>query len=143
MRSLLNSTAYFPFPFLRRVDKINKYSCKKLIDFQMRGGACAIRRYCALSAPRRPPRHQTRRLFTMRLRMQQEADSEHARLHMPTGEISHQRGKLRTLELGSDSSDSPAPANHSCSAHSSPECAPFICAAPARRREERTTSFET
>lgn len=34
-----------PFSFLRRVDQINKYSCKRLIDFQMRRGASVIHRY--------------------------------------------------------------------------------------------------
>lgn len=41
----------FPFLFLRWVDQINKYSCKKLIDFQMQRGACAIRRYYANLLP--------------------------------------------------------------------------------------------
>lgn len=41
--------------------------------------------------------------------MQQEADSKHARLHMLTGEISHQRGKLCTPELRSILADSQTP----------------------------------
>lgn len=108
----------FPFPFLRRVNQINKYSCKQLIDFPTRRGACVIRKARSADIPQylvsadcrcQIPNTEGFNDGMSRLWIQQEADSKHTKLHMLTGESSHERGELCTPELKSILSDSHTP----------------------------------
>lgn len=112
--------AYFPpFSILRRADQINKYSWKKsLLTFRCVCDSQIFAPYLLPAALR------TRRLFTTRFRIQQEGDSAHAQVKSAIREVNCARS------------------NPKATSQTLQTCFSSECAAPARRWEERTTSFE-